>query len=246
MSTLRNLQARFAQALLGQTEEPVLSHSNGMSVYRNNYFNALGEALALSYPCVLRLVGEDFFAVLTRRYLTNNPPRSGNLSEFGGDFDRFIGAQPECDPYPYLVDMARLEWQVDEVSRAPNLSPLQPDQLTRDLAEDPTCLQVQLHPACRLQTSTFPLLEIWEFDGSTEPPELSDGIQQKLLIHRHSFEIRLRKLSEPEYLMLQQLAAGAPLGTAAATAIAVEPVFHPGTFLLELVQANAITSIDRN
>ena len=88
------------------------THTFGLRVYRNNYRCNLVQALELAYPVLVEMVGDVFFEYLGRRYVSETPSLSGNLHEYGRDFGAFIERQEDCRIYPYLGDIARLEYSL--------------------------------------------------------------------------------------------------------------------------------------
>src|SRR5687768_16032631 len=109
MRALREIQTALADAILmGRAGER-------LQVYRNNVFISLRQALADVYPVVQRLVGEEFFNQLARRFVREHPSRSGNLHDFGREFAGFLATLPDLTELPYLPDVAALEWALHEV-----------------------------------------------------------------------------------------------------------------------------------
>lgn len=88
------------------------ARTDGLSIYRNNYRCNLVQALELVYPVLVEMVGVAFFKYLGRRYVSETPSRSGNLHEYGSRFAEFIERQEDCSSYPYLGDIARLEYAI--------------------------------------------------------------------------------------------------------------------------------------
>ena len=67
MLSLRELQARFAAAVFGDTAEPSMLRIQAagiapelrLGIYRNNLQEGFTKTLALEFPVIQRLVGED-------------------------------------------------------------------------------------------------------------------------------------------------------------------------------------------
>ena len=104
-----------------------------IGIYRRtiatNYRNALGA----TYPVVRRLVGTPFFDAAVDAYVEAHPSRSGDLNEYGATFGEFLGGYEPASDLPYLPDVARLEWAIDEANRAAD-SLASPDDVLRELA----------------------------------------------------------------------------------------------------------------
>src|SRR3546814_8116855 len=61
------------KGLVGPDGEP---SARRFAVYRNNVFVGLTDALRAGFPCIVRLVGDDFFAAMARVFAAATPPSS--------------------------------------------------------------------------------------------------------------------------------------------------------------------------
>jgi len=133
MPSLRELQDAVRRSIVDCDNVDAVAHvvadgitpQERLSVYRNTFIQTLIRALRLSYPAVDQLVGTEFFDATAREYIAQQPPRSGYLEEFGGDFSAFLGRFTPCVSVPYLPDVAQLEWAVScalhrRLSRSPS------------------------------------------------------------------------------------------------------------------------------
>lgn len=238
MLTLRELQERFAQAVLGRDDTVLGQHvlANGMTggitgarrlqVYRNNTLTSLTEALAAVYPVVRRLVGEEFFGYAAREYILTHPSVSGNLHDFGGEFAAFLARFPGAAVLVYLPDVAQVEWAYHQVFHEAEHPPLDLSALAGVSPEQYGELRFRLHPASRLLTSSYPVLRIWAvnqegFEGEQTVDLAEVGVS--LLIIRRGLEVMLEPLSEGECALLQAFAAELPFAQACAAALAAQP-----------------------
>ena len=110
--------ASFGRALL----DPQMATPDGLTgpdgetapkrfnVYRNNVIVSLCEALGESFPAVKALLGEEYFRALAQAFVTAHPPVSPVLIWYGAGFADFLDVFPPLKAYPYLGDVARLEW----------------------------------------------------------------------------------------------------------------------------------------
>ena len=120
MLGLRDYQRAIAAGLLSGEMAPVAALIGGevptadrLRIHRNTMLGALINALALTYPAIQRLVGEDFFAQVAREFILADPPRAALLTGYGAGFPDFLASYRLLDGLPYLPDVARLEWAVD-------------------------------------------------------------------------------------------------------------------------------------
>src|SRR5258708_11109261 len=128
-----------------------------LGIYRNTSSSVMATALRLAFPAVRRLVGEEFFEGASRVFGAEAPPRSAWLDAYGSDFPAFLGRLPQAASVPYLADVGRLEWQVNQVLHAAATLPL-------DLARLAALREAQLaqahlvpRPEVRLVRCEFPV-----------------------------------------------------------------------------------------
>jgi hypothetical protein len=125
---------------------------------------------------VRRIVGKSFFHAAVDAYVEAHPSRSGDLNEYGDVFGDFLRRYEKAAELPYLPDVARLEWAIDEASRAADCA-FAGDAVVAALAQVPADalpgLQLGLEPSCRLVASAFPLFRIWQVNQPGYDGELS-------------------------------------------------------------------------
>jgi len=126
MAELAALQAEMAQALLAgrfQAVEPrlqpgLIRAGEALSVHRDTALGGLVNALSLSFPTVLALVGEDFFDQAALAYVEQSPPSSAWLTGYGAGFADFLATYEFAEDLPYLADVARFDFAVEQVGLA--------------------------------------------------------------------------------------------------------------------------------
>ena len=213
MRALRDIQSAFADAIL------MGRGGDRLQVYRNNVFISLRQALADVYPVVQRLVGEEFFNQLARRFVREYPSRSGNLHDFGRELGRFLATLPDSSGLPYLPDVAALEWALHEVFHEADAQPFDFSRLS-----DPENARLPLHPAARLVASRYPILAIWEANHAEHPGLVDlDAGGDWLIVFRDGLERHILRLTAGEFALLGALAQGMTLGEACEAAVAAEP-----------------------
>lgn len=106
----------------------VRSGAQGFAIYVNNIRATLIEAMSLSYPMTLALVGRPTFCRAVVHGLQHFPPRHGDLGEYGGDFYRSVSAVMSGTEQQHKAQsvsaVTRCEWSMDCVRRAPRERPL--------------------------------------------------------------------------------------------------------------------------
>jgi hypothetical protein len=214
-----------------------------LAIYRNNLHEGFISTLALEFPVVQRLVGEDYFRQLARAFLKLHPSRSGDLHHVGAPFASFLRAQFAHSEYRYLPDVAALEWACQECLVAEDFEALDPSTLREVPLEHYGNLRFSLCSACRLLDSPFPVLRIWEANqpesAASELIRL-DGAPDLLLVCRTTGRLRLHRLEPGHYCLLASFAAGLSLDEALAASLACEPQFDLGVALRRSIEHRAL------
>ncbi len=254
MLSLHELQIAFATAVLdGQaTSVGVWIHGDGLepgarvNVYRNNVRQGFLKALALEFPVIQRLVGEEYFRQLAARFQLEHPSRAGDLQSIGAPFAAFLRAEFAGTEYSYLPDIAELEWACQESTIAANAGPLDLTTL-RGLSPDSLeGLRFSLHPACHLVHSEFPIVPIWSANQDdqegTEVIDLDAGAES-VLVHRRHDTVEFHQLPLADFTFLKALQQGHTLGDSLQAAQRASPSFDLARALRQFVGLNVFTSV---
>jgi hypothetical protein len=193
-----------------------------LNIYRNTAESVLVNAMRLAFPAVRRLVGEDFFDGAMRLFVGVAPPRSAWLDEYGAQLPDFLAQMAQISSMSYVVDVARLEWQVNAVLHAPDVPSLDPACLARIEENVLGTLRLSPHPAARLLRCDSPADAIWravlqEDDAALRAIELADG-PVHLLVQRVAEGVDTLRLSAGEWRISQAFFMGETLGEALACA----------------------------
>ena len=229
--SLGALQARIATALMaaepaGQRLPPdwfggAREGSIGLRVHRNTVLSALSHALRLSYVAVDRLVGEDFFDRMAVGYARSAPPAAPQLDDYGEGFAEFVAGFPGTEKLPYLSELARLDWQIAELSRA------------SDDADGGACIEmaggVRLQFAAPLRTyrSTYAVgaLRAAILEEDLKEIERAGGAPGEYhhALWRSASGVNVRSLSESSARFLAAVLAGADGAAALSAAAGAQP-----------------------
>lgn len=240
------IQDQFAGALLDAERvvpRAVSSHTTRtpqkrFAVYRNNVIVGLSEALRTQFPATERIVGTEFFAALARVYVSSEPPRSPVMMNYGERFPAFIERFEPAAEIPYLADVARLEIARTQAYHAADATPLDAAAWQRIDADALGKLCVVLHPSLRIVRSAFPVVTIWSMNsGGMEPASIEDCGPEDAVIVRPRGDVEVRQLPQGGAAFLDALAAGMPLGEAAADAADADAAFELSVNLAGLIGA---------
>ncbi len=72
-SILKAVQTTFSSDVINDQAQGDFNAAELIQIYRNHYILSLIDALKPSYSCILRLVGEDFFKLWAKNYISVYP-----------------------------------------------------------------------------------------------------------------------------------------------------------------------------
>ncbi len=237
--------AAFAAALVGGPPPPGLTArapeevARRLDVYRNNVATGLANALAARFPVIQRLVGDAFFAAMARVFAETHRPQSPVLATWGDAFPAFLSTFPPLTGFPYMADVARIEYARGLAFHAADARPLDPAQLA---FADPAGLRLTLHPSVMLLRLSHPAVSIWARNQpGGDHLTLGQGPETSLVLRDPAFTVHVRALAPGDAAMMAALLSGATLGTAAQAAHAAAPGHDPQPLLVDLMRLGAIT-----
>jgi hypothetical protein len=235
---LRDLQARFAAALLSSDEAPAELFSGSgelaarrFALYRGNLSANWDRSLGNAYPVLRQLLGAEFFRGLAREYGRDVPLCAGDLNRFGDRLPEYLETFEPLSDYPYMPDVARLEWALHTAHYAHNAPAASAPALASMDTEALGALRLRLHPACSLVYSAWAVEAIWRAHqpGGRTPGNIR--AESRTLICRPAWRAEVLPLSRGEFAALDAIRTGADLGTALETAQDAETAFDPAVGL---------------
>lgn len=245
--------ARFADALIdaalpmpdgiiGPDGKPAPKRFN---VYRNNVIVSLTEALSHTYPAIERLLGEDYFKALARAFVQEHPPRSPVLMWYGDAFVDFIEAFPPLADFPYLGDVARLEWAWLTAYHAADAEPLDPAVLGTLPAERVGDARFVRHPATQFVRSKWPVFSLAQANrfAVDAPPDIDLGVSQSVLITRPDLDVQIQVMRPGGDVFFEALGAGT-LQEAAEAASVADAAFQLSECLSDVLTAGAFSDLE--
>lgn len=247
-------QAHFVAALL-DPKSPVPSGLVGpdgqssirrFNVYRNNVVAGLVRVLRDFFPATARLVGEEFFLLMARTFITGELPASPLLFEYGGNFPNFIRRFEPAGALPYLPDIARIEWAWIEAYHAPEARPINPAVIAELSPDVLSKLRMSLHPSLRMVRSRYPALSIWKMNvGANTPTGVFLAAHgEDVLITRPHAQVELLTLPSGTADFLQVLRDGGSMLEATEAALAVNQRFELSTSLAWLLSAGIVVDFE--
>ena len=240
MLPLRELQSRFFHTIahnpgssrdfdpvLLQTvqEQGLLSAEERINIYAQMYVARLLGALYEDFPRVVAFVGCERFRDIVRAYLQAHPSTHPSLRHIGYHFANFLDTQPEIRAeFPFLSDLARLEWTRLEVFDAPDAEPVPMAYLQQIQLEEWPALRFRLIPACHILQSTWPVHEMWTAGEEELQPEQIRPRETVVRIWRQECTVYHASMNVSEQQALEHVQQGKPFADICA---ALDPFFPP-------------------
>jgi Putative DNA-binding domain len=192
----------------------------GLAAYRANAGAVAERALAVTFPTLAALVGEEAFAALARDFRHHHPPSRGDLGEWGGALPAFVEASTQLADEPFLADCARLDGLVHRASRAADddgsaldLQPL--------LEGDPAHLRLALRSGSALLQSAWPIVTIRQAHQHDSPDRFAPvreafeaGRHETAWVYRDGFAVQVEAIDEPTAVFVRALFDGRALADA--------------------------------
>ncbi|MHA4870189.1 MNIO family bufferin maturase [Duganella sp. PWIR1] len=208
--------AQLAPQVLAQCKAGSGDTAYRYALYRGNLTETWTKTLAAAYPVVLALLGEEFFGGLARAYGRAHPSDDGDLNRFGAHFATFLRDFPHVADFPYLPDMATLEWQVHRAHYAPQAQALSAAQLAAIAPDQIEAAVFTLHPAVQLLASPWAVIPLWlahQPDSGVDFPEDMATPSHGVLV-RPAWRVGVQPLSAASHVALQVLQDGGNFGAA--------------------------------
>jgi hypothetical protein len=220
--SLRDLQHQLASLILEPTAarcESLFSLPAGavlderLCIYAAGYRARIGEALAESFPALAHLLPSSGWREMVSRYIAARPPLSYNLNDAAACLPDFLRGDKLGAVFPFVADLAELEWRLVRAFHAEGASALDPAEVASVSAEA-SDLVLRFQPAVAIVESRWPIHALWK--ASETPIEAIDieieARPQVVLIYRVGFEARCELIDEGQGRAIAALLAGRTLG----------------------------------
>lgn len=217
----------------------VRSPEQGFAVYVNNVRANVLHALAQTFPATQALVGVAAFRRAVLASLREQPPRSGDLGDYGAALPSLVGRFARAGQECLTTELARYEWTLDALPRG---------------FREPAWT---LERAAQVPPERWPLLRLRPVAQSvlfTAPVPVSGWVRhllhadpepllrpERCLLVAGDAEVSILPLTPPAQRWLETLARSESLEAATAAALTLDPEFSLPSWLGELLAAQALT-----
>ncbi|ESQ83692.1 hypothetical protein AEAC466_11845 [Asticcacaulis sp. AC466] len=209
----------------------------GLSIYRNTVYKGLADAIAASYPTVLKVVGEDWLREAAVLFARSHPPAHPVLIDYGAGFADWLDAFEPAGDMPFLPDLARMDRLWTEAHLAAEADPFDPQTLVSLSPDAYDQVTLQLIPSARLASFAMGIPALWE---SLRLPEGADALEledapRAVLLWRPYGEVKARPLTPDAYAFLAACRAGQSLASAVAEASALADITDLPAMFADLI-----------
>lgn len=187
-----------------------LSAIERIDIYANMYFYRIRDCLKEDFAALCAVVGADNFHNLITDYLLAHPPVHFSLRYAGRHLPDFVALHHLSQQWPYLADLARLEWSILDAFDAADAPPLDAAALAAVAAERWPELRFQLTPSLRVLRLGWPVQEIWHHAQRGESPSALRPEDTALRVWRQDLRVFHRPMDAAETAGLLAVAAAAP------------------------------------
>ena len=253
-TSLTQFQDAFSRALFDPEcagdyppDVAALARQPAFAVYRNTVMKGCIDALQANYPCVSRLVGDEWFRSVAALYVRAHPPTRTTLVDYGEHFARFLAQFEPAQQLPYLPGVAQLDRFWTEAHIAHDEDSLDADVLA--VSSIDSLMNHAVRPVASARWAWFavqPVFTIWQRNRASEPIDDSEIEWQgegALLVRRDGV-VRWLGLNAAQHAFVDACARGCVLADAAAAALKIDPQVDPSHVMGPLLAAGVFAPID--
>ena len=190
-------------------------------------------------------MGDEYFDALAAEFMRHSPPSSPVLQEYSPRFPAFLDAFAPLAQWPWLGDVARIDWARREAYHAADAEPLTAWQLRVWPPEALLQATLQLHPSLRALDSPHPAWSLWQRQQQPPGPDPEDPWQpQSVQVWRVDRRVQQRRLGAGEAALLHALSDARTVGQAMHRAQASDPSFNASTAFAALVGDGLVVAVN--
>src|SRR5262245_62651856 len=202
------------------------------------------DLLVQRFPVVRRLIGDESFSLMARRYMFSALARTSTRSNYGGTFPQFLRSLGTAASLEYVADIAELEMVCGKARRSADARPLSMRDIASLRIGQLKELRAVLHPSTFLVSSRFPIVTIWENNrDDTGPRMVERWIAESALVARPHLHVEVRRLSRGGHAFIGALSHGETMSSAVEAGRLVAPDFDVGANLTLLLDVNIVNHI---
>ena len=214
-----------------------LSSVERLDVYANMYFFRIRDCLKDDFAAVAAVVGEAAFHNLITDYLLVHPSSHFSLHYVGQHLPRFVATHAIAKTWPYLPDLAALEWSIMEAFDAPDAEPITAASLATIPAERWATLRFAVTPSLRMLRLDWPVHEVWARTQRGEDAGEVRATPTVIRVWRQNLRVFHRAIDVTESAALGAVTNGATFAETCESIAAVADDAAPAEAAAALLQA---------
>lgn len=197
-----------------------LTPTERVGIYHSMYLLRMHDALANDYEALKHFLGDHDFFQLVSDYVQVHPSRSYSLNRLGDHLPAFVATAPGLKRRAFCHDLARLECAMAQVFDAEELPALSQERIAAVPPDAWEGARLRTIPAFRLLSFRYPVnayLQTVREDDHDHPKARLKS--EWVAIYRRDFGVWRHALPREGHDLLAELASGATLGAAVASAM---------------------------
>jgi len=233
--------------LSNEIDTNFISAQGLMGIYQNSAIGNITNALALTYPVIERLVGEEFFRAMCRRFITLHWPKTANMDDYGIEFPLFLAEFEHVKHLSYLSDVGYLEWFFHQSSLADDSDASDWGALINVQENEALKLKFTLSPSVRLIQSPYPIDKIWAMNqGNVNSENAIDCEEQSdtfLVLYRKELKTDISLITAGEFAMLSSFFNGLSFDSAIKNSTLADQEIAVDETIQKFIGLNIINSV---
>lgn len=190
-----------------------LTDQECMDIYRNGYFARLSEVLGEHFCACWKILGDESFQDICTEYILNHPSSEWNINRYGKAFPAMINSNFATEDYPFIGDLASLEWNKQNLFHKKDDLGLTPEEVQKlGLGET---AKIKLVSSMLIGTSIYNIPAIYNSARANEdhfPDNWEDAANW--ILYKKDYQVYMHEISRAAYLLLTELINGKPLNEA--------------------------------
>lgn len=252
-----NEQQQLVSAIFNKVIKPNAPSdfdSRGLGIYQRNLKANAMNALQISFPTVIKLIGDEVFSYAVEQLLKQDPPTAGDWGLWGENFPELLRDLTALQDFTYVADVARLDFSIHMLGREKDVE-LDMNSISLLADNELDQLRVVLNPSIQLLDSEFPIIDIYNANHSLTSQvdqylnqakhKLVAGVGQTALLYRPEFKPLVRTVDSNEHTWLRLMQQGISIGSALDYLLDSKYEFSLEAWLPLAIKQNLISHLEK-
>jgi hypothetical protein len=228
--------------------------SHGLAIYQRNLKASAISALKITFPTVLKLIGDEVFSYAVEQLIKQSPPSAGDWGVWGNNFSNVLKQITALQSFPYVADIATLDFSLHRIGREKDIE-LDMESISLLASCELDELRMILNPSIQLMVSEFPIVDIYNANHSSSNQSeyylkqaqhsLVSALGQIALIYRPQFKPLVRTIESSEYDWLLLIKEGLSMGKALDVLMSRKQSFSLEAWLPLAIEQNLVSHLEK-